>query len=57
MIKLKDMIKRLQKQKKLLKAILANSPQTQEQRKAIEEAKSHLEKINNLLKSFGENNV
>jgi len=48
-----SIIKKLKKQKKMLETILANSPQTDKQREAIEKAKNHLKKINSLLESFG----
>jgi len=48
-----NLIKKLKEQKKMLETIITNTPQTKEQREAIEKAKNHLEKINNLLRSFG----
>lgn len=50
----KSIIEKLKEQKKILETVIANPPQTQEQFKVIREAKNHLEKINNLLKIFGE---
>jgi len=52
-----NLIKKLKEQKKMLKTILANSPRTDKQKEAIKKAKDYLEKINTLLKSFGENNA
>lgn len=49
-----SIIEKLKEQKKMLETIIANPPQTQEQSKVIRKAKSHLEKISNLLKIFGE---
>jgi len=54
---LKDVVEKLKEQKKMLETIIANFPHTEKQKKAVEEAKNHLEKINSLLESFGENNV
>jgi len=47
---LKETFIKLKKQKQMLEKIINQNPQNEEQIKAIEDARKHLDKINNLLK-------